>query len=426
MSLAMRIGDALLSAGMSANDAVVRMLRITEAFGLPRVHIDVTYNSIVASYSPTPEEIPVTAIRVAENSEIDCDQVQRINALAGDIHAGMPIDQATSEFDAIERAPHPYARWVETVGAAGVDAAVLTMFTSSWKLIVIAFAVGCVIDRLLGSLRSRGVPVFFQQLAASALITLLAAGMNAAARNGATFFVGVDPTLVVVGGIFMLFAGMMIVGAVQDAIDQFYVTASARVFEVLMRTAGLIIGIVSALYLARWMGAPVSISSEPVRLGPLPLQFLGATLTPMAYALSRYSRPSTIALSGAMGFVGWTGFHLTGSVGLGVVPASTVGAFAAALVATLMIRRTTVPGFELIGAALIPMVPGLLLYTGLIQMVGTDAGTGSVAEGGMTLLLAMAIATGIAMGASFGTYLGRPVADRLHRIRARASGIAGG
>jgi len=59
LDLAMRVGDALLSAGMSANDAVVLMLRITRAYGLKRrVHVDVTYTSISTSYYPTPGGVP--------------------------------------------------------------------------------------------------------------------------------------------------------------------------------------------------------------------------------------------------------------------------------------------------------------------------------------------------------------------------------
>jgi phenylacetate-coenzyme A ligase PaaK-like adenylate-forming protein len=45
LNLAMQVGDCLLSAGMSANDVVVAMLGITDAYGLTRVHVDVTYTS---------------------------------------------------------------------------------------------------------------------------------------------------------------------------------------------------------------------------------------------------------------------------------------------------------------------------------------------------------------------------------------------
>jgi uncharacterized membrane protein YjjP (DUF1212 family) len=67
---------------------------------------------------------------------------------------------------------------------------------------------------------------FFQQFAGAGFITLIAAGITEATAQGVGFFVGVDPTLVVVGGIVMLVAGMTIVGAAQDAIDEFYLTAS--------------------------------------------------------------------------------------------------------------------------------------------------------------------------------------------------------
>jgi uncharacterized membrane protein YjjB (DUF3815 family) len=138
------------------------------------------------------------------------------------------------------------------------------------------------------------------------------------------------------------------------------------------------------------------------------------------FALSCYARPETIALSGAMGFVGWTGYSLSILAGAGEVPANAMGALAAALVATLLIRRTNVPGFALISAALLPLVPGLSLYHGLIQMVGVLPNSGNPSLGGATLFQAVGVALGIAAGASSGTYLGRPMADQLHRMRVRA------
>ena len=72
LDLAMRVGDALLSAGMSANDAVVLMLRITRAYGLKRrVHVDVTYTSISTSYYPTAGGVPQTAIRIVQREVVD-------------------------------------------------------------------------------------------------------------------------------------------------------------------------------------------------------------------------------------------------------------------------------------------------------------------------------------------------------------------
>jgi uncharacterized membrane protein YjjP (DUF1212 family) len=61
LELALRVGDVLLTAGsMSANDVVVEMLRITEAYGLKRVHLDVTFTSIAVTYYAAPTSVPMT------------------------------------------------------------------------------------------------------------------------------------------------------------------------------------------------------------------------------------------------------------------------------------------------------------------------------------------------------------------------------
>jgi uncharacterized membrane protein YjjP (DUF1212 family) len=420
LELAMRVGDALLSAGMSANDVVVVMLRITQAYGLSRVHVDLTFTAITVSYYPGTGAVPVTAVRVVRPDVIDYSQVRELDKLTGKIQAGLPIDEALKAFQGIRSAAHPYPAWVAIIGNAGVAAGISLLFTTSWKIILITFLTGCLVDRALSVMAGRRVPPFFQNVAAAALITLIAAAIRAAAVHGISFFTGLNPTLIVVGGIVMLVAGMTIVGAVQDAIDQFYVTASARVFEVAMRTAGIVIGTAVALQVTLRLDAPLSISPNPVPLGPAGSQFAGATLTAAFFALWAYADAMTISLAAAMGLLGWAGYTGMIQAGAGEVAAHTAGALAAALTATLIVRRTSVPGFALVTAALLPLVPGLSLYNGLIEVVGTTTGNADTAKGVGTLFLALAVALGIAAGASLGTSLGRPIADQMRRIRVRA------
>jgi uncharacterized membrane protein YjjP (DUF1212 family) len=247
------------------------------------------------------------------------------------------------------------------IGSAGVAPAASLLFTTNWKIILLTFLTGCVVDLMLGWFDRLRVPPFFRQLAAAGLITLVAAGISGAARRGVAFFVGLDSTLLVVGGIVMLVAGMMIVGAFQDAIDQFYVTASARVFEVFMRTAGIVAGIVLALRLAQQLGAPLTISAKPAAFGSLGAQFVAVGLIAALFALSAYADAVTILLAAMIALIGWLGYTTMIRVGLGDIPADTVAALLAATVTTLMIRRTHVPGFGLTTAALLPLVFGLAL-----------------------------------------------------------------
>ena len=73
-----------------------------------------------------------------------------------------------------------------------------------------------------------------------------------------------------------------------------------------------------------------------------------------------------------------------------------------------MIRRSTIPAFGLVSAAPLPLVPGISLYNGLLQVVGTSPETANPSEGGSTLLVALGVALGIAAGATLGIYLGTP------------------
>jgi uncharacterized membrane protein YjjP (DUF1212 family) len=419
LDLAMRVGDALLSAGMSANDVVVFMLRVTDAYRLRGVHVDVTYTSISASYYPGPGLAPITSIRVIRPTVVDYTRVRRIDRLSTEIEAGLPLDEATAALDRIRTAKHPYPVWVAAIGNAGVAPAASLLFTTNWKILVLTFLTGCLVDGVQRVSGARRVPPFFQQLLAAGLITAVAASEAYGGRQGVPYLVGLDPTLIVVGGIIMLVAGMMIVGAVQDAIDQFYVTASARVFEVFMRTAGIVAGIVIALRLAQNVGAPLSISANPIAFGPPWAQFTAVGLIAGFFTVSVYADAVTVLLAVGMALVAWLGYTSTVDVGVGEVVGDTVGALLAAVLTTLIVRRTHVPGFGLITAALLPLVPGLALYHGLLQLVGTGPDNGDPSAGSATLLHAGSIAVGIGAGASLGIFLGRPIVDQVRRITHR-------
>ena len=68
---------------------------------------------------------------------------------------------------------------------------------------------------------------------------------------------------------------------------------------------------------------------------------------------------------------------------------------------------------------LLPLVPGLTLLNGLLQMVGQGSDNPAIVQGGKTLFIGILVALGIAAGATLGTYLGRPVNEQVRRMRRR-------
>jgi uncharacterized membrane protein YjjP (DUF1212 family) len=202
LDLATEIAGRLLSAGMSANDAVVVALRITSAYGLHRVHLDVTYTSISASYYPARDVPPITGIRIVQPEVIDYTQIRALDKLSTDIDRGLPLDDAVATFGSIRAARHRYPARVSMLANAGVGVGTVMLFAASWQILLITLLSGCLLDRLL-VLLDRARPPFFSQCAGAAMMTLIAAGVDAAGRRGVHILTGIDPTLIVVGGITM-------------------------------------------------------------------------------------------------------------------------------------------------------------------------------------------------------------------------------
>jgi len=417
LELAMRIGDLLQSSGQSANDTVVIMRRVCHAYGMRRMQVDITSTAIVASYYPGQGRGPFTAMRTVKPTQANLTKTVEVNRLVTDIVKGEPLLSAMTRFDAIRAARPPYPSWVAMLGNSSIGMVVQLLYTTNPVVLMLALVTGLGLNRLLDFLSRRSMPVFFQQLAGGWLIVVVTALASwAGTWQWTPLFHGLDPTLIAVGGIVQLVAGMKFVAAGQDAIDGFYLTATARLLQVLMLTAGVVAGLVSGLSVASQLHVFVYISPDPIALGLVPTQYLGVVLSGVCFVVGSFADKRTIALTAAGSGLAWFGLNAAKAALGGVVTASFLGALLAAFVMTLLVRRTSIPGFAVVNGALIGLVPGMRTYNGLIQMVGTNIVPPDPNQGGATLMVAAGVALAIAAGASLGMYVGRPVGDRIMRL----------
>ena len=198
LDLAMQIAGSLLAAGMSANDVALVALRITRTYGLERVHVDVTYTSISASYYPALGVPPITCVRIVQPGVIDYGKVRALDRLSIEIGAGLPLREAATKFSNIRAARRRYPWWVSMLGNAGVGVGSVLLFSTSWQILLITLMSGCLLDRVLAGLERVRMPPFFSQCAGAAMMTLIAVGATAAGRGGVKVLSGLDPTLIVV------------------------------------------------------------------------------------------------------------------------------------------------------------------------------------------------------------------------------------
>jgi len=233
---------------------------------------------------------------------------------------------------------------------------------------------------------------------------------------------GTNATLIVIGGIIMLVAGLATVAAVQDSIDEFYVTANARLLKVAMMTMGVVAGVLIGMYIAKQFSVYIELyTAKSISQGYWYL--IGAAVISAGYALSTQTHPFGVMVAGILGTLSiWVYSLIVGNAPLSLIMASGIAAASVGIAATLFSRLWRTPSNALMNAGIVPLVPGLTLYNGLFQLVGNSTNTYSFDQGILVLFNAILIALAIASGVTLGHLVARPI--RRSMVRARNSIIS--
>ncbi len=423
LDLATRIGEAMFAVGASAHEVTLAIIRVCDAYGMRGVQVDVTYNSITVSFHLSGEVWPETLVRVVRVAAPDHDKLQRVQALVADIADGLDLESARTAFRVIRRVPFRYQQPVVVVARALLAVGVSIMLGASPIIVGLTFiaALGAAVTQA-GLARIR-VPLFFSQIAGGLVTTVVAVAVSALGAAGIEPFVGIRPSIIVASGIVLMLAGLTVVGAAQDAIDGFALTAGGRILDLTMQTLGVVIGILVGLQLGSVLGFTMDLPDDPAPFGPLLNQFTGAIIIAVAVAVFNGAGIRIILVSALLSAITIAGY--AGMIALQLQPAaaSAIGALLASFVGVLIAHNLHVPSVAVTTAAIVPLVPGVAVFQGLLEMVhAAGTATGVLGIGG-SLVDAVVIGIALASGASLGLYLGTPVRATLNGVtktRARA------
>lgn len=422
LDLATRIGEAMFAVGASAHEVTLAIIRVCDAYRLRGVQVDVTYNSITVSFHLSGEVWPETLVRVVRVAAPDHAKLQRVQALVADIEQGLDLEAARSAFRAIRRTPFRYQQAVVVVARALLAVGVSILLGASPIIVGLTFiAALCAAVTQAGLARLR-VPLFFSQIAGGLVTTAVAVVVSALGSAGIEPFVGIRPSIIVASGIVLMLAGLTVVGAAQDAIDGFALTAGGRILDLTMQTLGVVIGILVGLELGGVLGYTMDLPDDPAPFGPLPAVFAGAVIIAIAVAVFNGAGIRIILVSALLSAITIAGYTVGAGVGLNAAAASALGALVASFVGMLIAHNLHVPSVAVTTAAIVPLVPGVTVFQGLLEMVHSGGSTTGVVGAGGSLIDAAIIGIGLASGASLGLYLGTPVRatlDGVAKTRAR-------
>lgn len=414
LRLAMTIAEQLLSMGVAASDVVHMSIGITRVYCARRVHIDVSSTMITVSQDRGNNHEPLTLVRTIIPKDANYQTIQSLQTLSLHIRdKQLPLEEAEQQADKILTKPKSHDAWVVCAAGGVVSAGVVLLYSGSPLVVWLSFLMGFTVTATLRWMSHIGLSTFYSQIIVSFLITLAATGL---VQLSNAYGLGINPTLFVIGGIVLLVAGMMIVGAFQDAIDEFYVTANARLLKVAMATGGIVVGVLGGLYVATKFEVGFPATPDRLTLADTEMQYVGAMLIAAAFALKNHAKIWGTLVAGGVGLFGWWISRLLLSMDIGIVISTGIAAAVIGVMATFVSRFWKIPSMAIIASGIVPLVPGLSLYNGLMGMVNHPPGEAEFMIALATLTRAVMIGLAVAAGATLGNMVGRPLRRRVIQL----------
>ena len=411
MNLALRIGELLLSSGAGASDVSAAMGNVAWACGLRGYTADVMFTELTMSHQPSPDEAALISIRHVRYREVDYGDLTDVDHLIRDLVEGR-LDRAgaTARLNRIISGGHPRPRWSVTVALGVMGGGVGVVLGGDWLVVAVAAAAAMLVDRLQRQMGRRRLPAFYQQVAGGLLATLIAVGVDSTSAD-------VSPSLVISTSIVMLLAGVNFLGAIQDALTGFPVTAGARILEAFLGTAGVVAGVSGGLQVADVIGVDLGrLNPGAYSIADPPAMVVGGGIAAAAYAFSAYAPLRSLVPIAAVAAVAIALYAGAYDRGFGIAWSSALAALLLGLVSYPLAARARIPALVVVAAGITPFLPGLSIYRGL-TLLGTDSSAALLA-----MVNAAAIAIALSSGAILGEYVAQPIRREARRLESKLAG----
>nr|WP_229891508.1 threonine/serine exporter family protein [Streptomyces mashuensis] len=419
LDLTLRIGELLLAGGEGAEDVEAAMFGVAHAYGLGRCEPTVTFTLLSVSYQPSLVEDPVTASRTVRRRGTDYTRLSAVFRLVHDITTqGLTLEEAYRRLAEIRRNRHPYPGWTLTM-ASGLLAGGASLLVGGGLVVFLAAAAGAMLgDRLAWLAAGRGLPEFYQFVAAAMPPAAMGVALSASHAH-------VQASAVITGGLFALLPGRALVAGVQDGLTGFYITAAARLLEVVYLIVGIVCGVLIVLYGGVHVGGGALSPEAALQRQERPVvQIVAAMLLVFAFAVLLQQERHTVLMATLNGGVAWVVYGaLADTAGLDPVPATAVAAGLVGLFGQLLSRYHYTSALPYVTAAIGPLLPGSAMYFALLNFARNEMNTGMA-----SLTRAAALALAIAIGVNLGSEMARmflkvPGEGALRRAAKRTRGF---
>lgn len=400
LAVAVHAGEIMLRSGAEISRVELTITTLVKAFGIPDGQSLVTPTGIYVSIDLDSLPFPLSVVRRVGDRQINLNRISKVNDLSRRAARGqVTLTEARHELDQIEHSAAPYPFWLRMLaGAASAAGATLVIGGSALDCIP-AFASTLLVQLLAFALLRLKVPAIFGEFFGAALATAIALLL---ARSG----LPIHTSMVIAGGIIILVPGAALVACVQDGISGDLLSSASRGLETLLKGAAIASGVGLSLSAALKIGLPVSLETTTREIWQMPVQVLAAIVASGCYAMLNHVPRFAVLTAGTAGGVGWLVYLLVSGWNQEIVLATFLAAFVIGLLSWGFARWQHSPVSLYILPGILPLLPGLVIYNGMLQLAHNQSLDGFLVLAQATFI-GGALAAGVALSNSLAPALWR-------------------
>ncbi|PNL17353.1 hypothetical protein CEQ11_003720 [Micrococcus sp. FDAARGOS_333] len=418
LDFALKLGETMFSFGASSMDVESSIIVVTQAFGIHEIEIDLTNQAISLNYAPDSSrgEVPYTLQRVVRSWSTNFAGLGLLHRLVEEIADGETTRaEAQRRLVEIRRTPKPFPAWSEVI-MAGVFCGLFVPFIGgTWRGALVGMVSTWIVFWLKIKVEKRGLPEIFSTMLGSFLATTIALTLHAVN-------VGIDPSLVIAGGIMILLPSSRFVAAVQDAINGFPLTAAGRLTSALLGYMGLMGGIMIGVIGSEIAGLPTLDLAEAPTGSELPaiVLMLLVACAAMSDSIVEQATWKALIASGLVASAAYGVWLLFDGIGTGPRLTPAIAAMAVGFLGRIAALRLGFPQIVVVLPSMLFLLPGLAIFRALYEFT---VESGSTLLGVAGIFNATVVVAAIAGGVVFGDILARPLTDRIFVGSRPATGV---
>ncbi len=391
--LILTVGQLLMENGADTPQIVRDMKRVAAYMGISaeKFHLHIMYTTLMLNISD--EHHSHTSFRKCPKHAVNMKIISAVSRLTWRaLRDHYTLDEFRGELEAVAKRPR-YPHWM-TVCAAGTGCgAFCTLFGCDINAAIYT-AVAAIIGKLVQMQCAErfGVNVYVSMMGAAFSATMVA------------YFSHLLPTATawhpLIAAALFLVPGVPMINALSDMLNTYLISGAARTIHTLIIIGAMTFGIVFAIGMADFD----SFTNLAMRPDSDYLIFaLAAAIGAMSFAIFFNVPPRLLLAVAAGGLICvCTRNFLVFELGMSSAVGTLAGATLVSVIAVEVVHWLHAPSLVLVVPAVIPLVPGVLIYRLLfaiinIRRITVDELLSAVQSGVDALLIILAIAIGAAM-----------------------------